>query len=38
LRTILRYVRMSDVDGVVRDQAGECVELWESLVEGMRSV
>lgn len=31
LGTVLRYVRMTDEDGMVRMQAGECVDLLEDL-------
>jgi len=31
LGTVLRYVRMTDEDGMVRIQAGECVDLLEAL-------
>ncbi len=31
LATVLRYVRMTDEDGMVRTQAGECVDLLEDL-------
>ncbi|KAF8309698.1 uncharacterized protein EI90DRAFT_3052630 [Cantharellus anzutake] len=33
LNNVLRYVRMTDEDGLVRIQAGECVELLEDLVK-----
>lgn len=37
LGTVMRYMRATDQDGIVRVQASECVELLEQLVEARLS-